>query len=381
VAKRYLQVKIVIAPNSFKDCMNSQEVANHLERGLKGNGTDIVKLPLADGGDGTLDIIVRAMEGTIHKKQVSGPLFVPVETEYGILPDGTAVVELARICGLALLPEKSRTPIKTTTYGVGQLIQLLATEGVKKVILGAGGSCTCDGGAGLLAALGAKFLDKSGNSFIPVGRTLTDISKVNLDALTELPEIVVLSDVTNPLLGTEGAVRKYAPQKGASATEVQALESGLTHFAALMGNSQMFQTPGMGAAGGVPFGLSFANARIERGAEFIMGLIGFEELTRQADIVITGEGEINRLTKNGKVVWEVMRFGKTHRIPVIAVVGRVTENVDEFYESGLTQIFSLTSDQISTEYSISHAPELLQRVGQTIADLLRTTVVSGLRPS
>jgi glycerate kinase len=371
-----LQMKILIAPNSFKDCMNSKDVADHLEIGLKSMEADIQKSPLADGGDGTLNVIMRAAEGTIHREQVSGPLSVPIETEYGVLPDGTAVVELARICGIALLPEKSRNPMETTTYGVGQLIRSLASRGVKKVILGAGGSCTCDGGAGLLAALGARFLDKSGHPFTPVGRTLSQISTVSLENIPELPEIIVLSDVANPLLGPEGAARKYAPQKGASAAEVETLESGLAHFVALMGNRQLSQTSGMGAAGGVPFGLSFVGARVVHGAEFIMGLIGFEEMARETNILITGEGEINTLTKNGKVVWEVMRFGKTHHIPVIAVVGRVTENIDEFYESGLTRIFSLTNDQISTEYSISHAPELLQHVGQTIAELLRTTVVS-----
>ena len=332
---------------------------------------EIIKIPLADGGDGMLRIIVEAKGGKTYKKQVTGPLGTPIDAEYGILLDNTVVIELAKISGLSLLPKELRTPTKTTTYGVGEMIKIAIQGGVKKILIGVGGSATCDGGAGILAALGIKFVNKEGKCFIPVGGTLNLIKEVGVIHKLPLPEIVVLSDVTNPLLGTDGTAKVYAPQKGASEKQVELLEQGLTHFCNLMGGENIAQKTGMGAGGGVPFGLSLIGAKIVMGTKFIMELVNFETKARDANLIITGEGEISENTKYGKVVWEVIQFGKSHQIPVMIIVGNIKKGVNNCYIQGRNKIFSLTNDKISQEYSISHTPELLQTTAEKIGKLLQ----------
>ncbi len=378
-------MKIVVAPNSFKDCMSSLEVANCIEKGLEKvlPIAKIEKIPLADGGDGTLEVIrehkcTRAQDCESYKRKIAGPLWDKIEAEYLIMED-TVVIELAKVAGLSLLPKERfksskvkgvkgsmvhlRNPMNTTTYGVGELIKTIVEKGINKIILGVGGSATCDGGTGILAALGVKFLDESGNNFIPVGITLNKIKEICMGEVTSpIPEIIVLADVLNPLVGPDGAAKVYAGQKGASHKEIEILENGLTHFSEVVDMVDLSKKPWMGASGGVPFGLSVIGAEVVGGAKFIMELLDFEERVSDADVIITGEGEINKNTRYGKVVWEVMQFGKTHKIPVIGITGSIGEGIDGFYKEGLSSVFSLMEGPISVAESISDACGFLEDV-------------------
>ncbi len=364
-------MKIIIAPNSFKGCMNSLEVANCIEKGLYKALPDakIDKIPLADGGDGTLDIIKKTQDCKSYKKKVIGPLWDKIEVKYLISQD-TAVIELAKVAGTSLLPKKLRNPLNTTTYGIGELIQVIVKEGTNKIIFGVGGSATCDGGAGILAALGVKFLDESGNSFIPVGGTLIKIKKIKALNKLLLPDIVVLADVSNPLVGEKGAAKIYAEQKGASQKEIKILEDGLVHFSKILNKVGLSKNPLMGAAGGVSFGLSAIGANVVSGTKSIMALCDFENIASDANLIITGEGEINENTKYGKVVWEVMQFGKTHNIPIIGITGSIGKEIESFYNEGLTSVFSLAKGPISLSESISESCEFLNDIAFRIGKLL-----------
>ncbi|MBI4722916.1 MAG: glycerate kinase [Candidatus Stahlbacteria bacterium] len=224
--------------------------------------------------------------------------------------------------------------------------------------------------------MGVKFTNKEGKCFIPVGGTLKLINNVEIPCNLHIPEIIVLCDVNNPLLGDNGAAKRYAPQKGASKKEVKLLEQGLTHLANLT-DSKIAQKSGMGAGGGVPFGLSLIGAKevqpqIVMGTKFIMELVEFEKRARNTNLIITGEGEISESTKYGKVCWEVMRFGKIHKIPVIAITGRINKiNSRYFCEHGLTEIFCLSNNRMTQAYSISHTAELLQSTAEKIGQLLK----------
>lgn len=370
-------MKIVIAPNAFKDCLSAAEIAIYIEKGLKKGlkNSQFVKIPLADGGDGTLEVITKNVAAPFrvryYKEKVTGPLKDSVAASYAMLPDKTAVIELASASGLALLPPNKRNPMKTTTYGTGELIYSAIKKGVKKIIVGVGGSATCDGGAGILTCLGVIFLNKKGKKMIPTGGTLNDIKSIDIAHFLKLPEIIVACDVLNPLLGENGAARVYAPQKGASPKEVKLLEQGLKHFSEIVPKGKKLrQKPGTGASGGAPFGLTLIGAKLAPGAQLVMEIVDFEAQAKDADLIITGEGEVNENTKYGKVVYEVMQFGKRHKIPVIAIVGGIGKGVDEFYKQGLTSIFSITKGPMPLEQSIAQAPQLLQSTAERLGKLL-----------
>lgn len=367
--------KIVIAPNSFKESLSSVEVADIIEAGFKKvlsqskhrNSFSLDKVPLSDGGDGTLEVILSAGKGKIYTAKVRGPSGTTVIAKYGILGDRTAVVELAKASGIALVPPKLRNPLYTTTYGTGELIKEAVAKKAKKIILCVGGSSTCDGGIGILSALGVKFEDKKGREITnPVGKSLIEIHKIDTSALIKLPELIVAYDVSNPLLGKNGSARIYGPQKGAGRKEVELLDKGLLHFSDLMpegnkyvGTQRAVSLPGMGAAGGVPFGLMLIKAKMAMGTKLVMQLAKFEERAKNADLIITGEGEINESTRYGKVVWEVMKFGKAHNISVIGITAKIGKGIDDFYEQGLTSIVSLTPKPVSLKVSICNAQEFL----------------------
>ncbi|MCK4352052.1 glycerate kinase [candidate division WOR-3 bacterium] len=373
-------MKIVIAPNAFKDCLSSIEVANCIEKGLyvgtpetssgSNRAVKLVKIPLADGGDGTLEVLT-FKAGRRYKKKVHGPLWDLVEAEYGILDNGTAIIELALSSGLSLLSPDKRNPINTTTYGTGELIKDALNKGVKKIILGVGGSATCDGGAGILARLGIKFINKQGKSFIPVGKTLKDIKEIDFTSCIKLPKTIVACDVFNPLLGKDGAANVYAPQKGASSEEVKLLEKGLTHFSNLVPEGKkLSQLPGVGASGGAPFGLSLIGAKIVSGAKLMMEMLDFEKKAKDASLIITGEGGINENTKYGKVVYEVMQFGRKHKIPVIAITGNIGKGTQELYKQGLTSIITIGNGPISLKQSIQDASRLLEDAAERLGRMI-----------
>ena len=379
-------MKIVIAPNAFKGSLSSTKVASSIEQGIRKilNNVEIEKIPLADGGDDTLEVLLRSKGGKIYKKRVKGPLWDEIDSEYGILEDGTAVIEMAKASGLALLSEEERNPLYTTTYGTGELILDALDKGAQRIIVGVGGSATCDGGIGALAALGSKFLDANGREVKPVGENLKFIKNAQLNKKLEKVNAIVACDVLNPLLGEHGAAKVYAPQKGASNDAVKILEEGLEHFSSLTPKGLKIRDVQMaGASGGLSFGLALIGAELRLGAELIMEMVDFGERARYADIIITGEGKMDRATSYGKVSYTVMQFGKKNNIPVIGITGSIGEDIDELYDQGLTTSFSLAPGPMALDKSMRDAPKLIEDVAERIARMLKVNkshVASGFIP-
>jgi glycerate kinase len=347
--------------------MSSSEICTIMERTLHKwyPDTQITSVPVADGGEGSVDAFLTAVGGEKIHIIVKGPYFEDIKSFYGILPDGTAVVEMAAAAGLPLVGERLHAE-QTTTYGVGQLILHAVGKGCRRVILGLGGSCTNDGGAGAAAALGAVFTDREGKSFIPVGATLKDISGIDLSGIRarlENTEIIAMCDIDNPLCGPNGAAAVFGPQKGADAETVKLLDEGLSHMAGVIrqntelgGNKQsslqdiganhrvpnILDLPGAGAAGGFGGGAAaFLGARLQMGIDTVLDVVSFDTLLSGADLVITGEGKIDQQSLRGKVVVGIARKAKKAGVPVVAVVGDIGDNVEEAYDIGVTAIFSI----------------------------------------
>ena len=327
----YLKVsvvnKIVIASDSFKGTLTSMEVADSVEKGIRSvfPCCEVVKLNVADGGEGTMEAICSARPAAFVDVEVSDPLGRPVRTSYAVLEDGTAVIEMSRASGLTLLAPSERDPMKTSTYGTGEMIADALGRGYRRFIIGIGGSATNDAGTGMLSALGYRFFDASGRPVHPDGGYLHEIESIDLSsvnpALTE-SEFIVACDVDSPLYGPEGAAYVFAPQKGADADMVVTLDGGLRHFSEIAGYDASF--PGAGAAGGLGYALkSFLNARMVKGIDLILDAIGFDDLILDASLVITGEGRYDEQTASGKTVDGVIRRARKHGVPVIVVAGSV----------------------------------------------------------
>jgi glycerate kinase len=315
--------RVLCAPDKFKGTLGAVGAAEAMARGarLAGPNVSAETCPVADGGEGTLDALVVAMGGTIQRATVIGPLGEPVEARYGIAGDGrTAIVELAEASGLTLVPAERRDPTRTTTYGTGQLVRLAAARGCISVIVGVGGSATCDGGLGLAQALGAQVYDSGGRRIDhPLsGGMLGEVARV--EPPPALPQIRVACDVTNPLTGPRGAAVVYGPQKGADPEQVALLDAGVAHLAALLGGDP--DAPGAGAAGGAGYGLAtLCGARLERGVDLVLDALGFAERCRGADLVLTGEGRLDHQTLAGKAVAGVAAAAHQAGVPAIAIVG------------------------------------------------------------
>jgi len=348
-------MKIVIAPDSFKESLTAAEVCEAIARGLRAVLPDAVldKCPMADGGEGTVDALVAATNGTFQRTTVAGPLGEPVAAGWGLLgrtgplpPDGTtpgpggpltAVLEMAAASGLPLVPVEKRNPLKTTTLGTGQLIRAALDHGVRRIILGIGGSATTDGGAGCAQALGARFLDAHGR-VLPngaCGETLAQIARIDLsrfDPRIAATDILVACDVDNPLCGPRGAAAVYGPQKGATPEIVRQLDEGLAHFADVIARDlgkDVRNVPGAGAAGGLGAGLlAFCGAAIRPGVEIVIDAVRLRERLIGADLLITGEGRLDRQSMMGKLIAGVGRAARAAGVPVVALVGSVGEGAD-----------------------------------------------------
>ncbi len=374
-------MKIVIAPNAFKGSLSAKQVADAIEAGIKKSSIQhsafsIQKVPLADGGDGTLDVFINGAGGKIYKKQITGPLKNKIASSYGILKDGTGIVELARASGLALVPQEKRNPLWTTTYGTGELIREAINKGAKKIIIGVGGSSTCDGGIGALAALGARFKDKKGEEIEPIGANLIKIASIDSRGLiyqTQDIKFIIACDVLNPLLGKDGAARVYGPQKGANPSEVELLEKGLKHFSSFFSHithhtSHIAEMTG--ASGGFPYGFKvLLNAELKLGIELCMEMVKFKEKAKDADILITGEGRIDKKTRYGKVIDGVIRFGKGNNIPVLAIVGSIGD-IKDLYKRGLTSAISIASGPITEKESMQRASFLIEDTAERVIKIL-----------
>lgn len=371
----------LVCPDSFKGSISSVEAADAIERGLRsgfGNRpVEIVKVPLADGGEGTLDALVRANEGRLRRVRATDPLGREIQAEYGLIGIGAvAVVEMAAASGLCLLSDEERNPLVTSTYGTGLLIRAALDAGVSKIVVGIGGSATNDGGAGAMSALGARFLDSSGRELPPGGAALIDLHSIDLSDFA-FPvgkvEVEVACDVTNPLIGPEGASAVYGPQKGASRDAVELLDKALARYAEIVRRDlgkDLAGTPGAGAAGGLGFGLTaFLDAKMRSGIEMVLDVVGFDQMLTRADLVITGEGRIDEQTAYGKTIGGVLKRALQAGVPVVAIAGSVSGDITPLYEAGLTAAFSIAPGPVSLEYMMENGAVLLEAVAGNVARL------------
>jgi glycerate 2-kinase len=362
-------MKIIVAPDSFKGSLTAAQAADAIAEGVQSAIplAEIITLPLADGGEGTVDALVNATGGQLLVVRVRGPLGDPVDAAYGLLGDGdTAVIEMSAAAGLGLVPAGLRNPLLTTTYGVGELIHAALVCGVRKIIVGVGGSATNDGGAGALQALGVRFLDASGRELPPGGVALANLDLIDLSGLV-FPrgdvDILVACDVENPLVGPRGAAAVYGPQKGATTQMVELLDRALCRYAEVVSrtlNTNIADLPGGGAAGGLAAGLhAFLGAELRPGIDLVLDAVRFDEHTRDADLIITGEGRIDSQTLSGKTISGVLR--RAHGVPMIALAGSVGEGTDGLRDAGLTGIFSMTSEAVTEAYAMHNAASLLKQ--------------------
>jgi len=375
-------MKILVAPNAFKEALSAKEAGEAIKGGLLRAlpNSDIVVLPIADGGDGTIEVLVEATNGEFIEKEVTGPLGERVVAKFGILGDGeTAVIEMARSSGLALVPREKRNPAITTTYGVGELIRSALERGAKRILVGIGGSATNDGGAGMAQALGAKLLDKDGNELPFGGLALKDLASIdisNFHPLAKECEVIVMADVKNPLCGPEGASYVYGPQKGGTKELIEELDRALFNFAQVIKRDlgkDILNLPGAGAAGGLGGGLvAFLNARLRPGIDVVLEILNIEERLKGVDIVISGEGKIDGQTIFGKGPAGIAKKAKEKAIPVILLGGAVDEDADILRKEGLVDaLFSITRGPITLEESIRQTREQLEWISYQIGGLVK----------
>lgn len=363
--------KFVLTPDSFKESMTAEQACQAMQRGIHQVFPDAlcIHVPMADGGEGTVDALIQALNGQKIECTVLGPLHhQQVDTYFGLVDDGrTAVIEMAKANGIHLLEKPQRNPLLTTTFGTGQMIQHALSLGVTKIMIGLGGSITNDAGSGMAHALGVKFTDLYGNEIEACGGNLDQIKQIDLSGLdTRLKhvEILIASDVSNPLCGEHGASAVFGPQKGATAKMVQQLDANLSHFADLVKKTIGIDNQniaGAGAAGGLGFGLmAFAGAKIQSGAKLIIEQTHLKDKIAQADYVFTGEGSIDFQTKFGKTPWAVAQVAKQFNKPVIAFAGRVGDDVESLYDEGFSQILSINEPNCDLATALKNAEKNLE---------------------
>ena len=363
-------MKIVIAPQGFKGSITGLEAAQAIQRGVNAAVPEAqtVLVPVADGGDGTLHALVDATGGQIFNSRVQGPLGLYLEAAWGVMGDGeTAVIEMARPSGLALLPPERRDPRITTTWGTGEIIKEALERGFKRIIVGLGGSATNDGGAGMASALGARFLDAQGNDLALGGAALAGLDRIDLSGLhpgLRDAELIGATDVTNPLCGPTGASAVYGPQKGASAEVVEQLDAALRHFAAVVKRDvgqDVLERPRAGAAGGLGAGLmAFAGGQLRSGIDMVCEVLKFDELLEGADLVITGEGRADRSTVFDKAPVGVARRALAKGVPTILLAGGLGPGYQELYQHGIAGIVTISDRPMNFPQSLRRTEELLE---------------------
>lgn len=369
--------KVVIAPDSFKESLSAMAVAEAIERGFRQIYPQVqyVKLPMADGGEGTVDSMVAATGGEIVRVEVTGPLGQPVSAFYGLLGEGeTAVIEMAAASGLHLAPKERRDPRITTSYGTGELILAALERGVKTIILGIGGSATNDGGAGMMQALGARLLDDQQQPLPPGGAALTRLAQIDLSAVDpRLQQVSVTAacDVDNPLCGPHGASAVFGPQKGATPEMVTQLDAALSHFGSLLQQvtgREVLNAPGAGAAGGMGAALlGMLDARLRPGIEIVIETLQLEEALRDADLVITGEGRLDSQSIHGKTPIGVARVAKRHGLPVIGIAGSLSKDYQVVHQHGIDAAFSVLDRVVTLEEALTDAADNLEVTARNVA--------------
>lgn len=373
-------MNIIIAPDSFKGSLSAVAVADAIEQGIRAVAPDaeLVRVPLADGGEGTAQALVDATGGRMIQERVLGPLREPVEAFFGVLGDDTTgVVEMAAASGLALVPPERRDPRISTTYGTGQLIAAAMKHGCKKVIVAVGGSATNDGGAGMAQALGASLTDANGAQIGPGAAELLRLAKIDashLDPAVEQVEFYIATDVSNPLIGPEGASTVYGPQKGATPEMIPELEAALTHYAQIIARDlkrEVADRPGAGAAGGLGAGLmAFVGAQPRMGIAVVLEAVDFESYLEAADLVITGEGKIDPQTAYGKTLSGVGRLARRHGVPVVALAGIVAEEGDRLAEMGIDAAVSIVPGPMTEQQAMARAGLLVQAAAERVMRLI-----------
>lgn len=372
--------KIVCIPDSFKGTLSSLSVCEVMKTAIAHRlpTCEVVTIPVADGGEGSVDAFLSAVGGEKVMCETLNPYFEPMQSFYGRSANDVAIIEMAASAGLPLVHNRAN-PSLTTTYGVGQLIVHAIENGAKNIIVGLGGSCTNDGGCGAAVALGVKFYNKYGELFTPVGATLIDIASIDTSlAAQKLQGITVttMCDIDNPLYGTLGAAHIFAPQKGADAHMVQQLDEGLQHLANMMlqwCDTDVSVLKGAGAAGGMGAGMvAFCKSKLQMGIETILDAVDFENVIKDADIIFTGEGRIDAQSLRGKVVIGVGRRAKRCQIPVIAIVGAIGTDISQVYEHGISAIFSI--NPVPEDFEIAKHKSHTN-LALTVDNIIRTLMI------
>ncbi|WP_340081414.1 glycerate kinase [Terribacillus sp. FSL K6-0262] len=374
-------MKIVFAPDSYKESLSALEAADAMERGFRSVFPDAVykKMPMADGGEGTVQSLVDATSGKIEERFVTGPLGKPVKAFFGLMGDGgTAVIEMAAASGLHLVPAADRNPLLTSTRGTGELMAAALDMGVHHIIIGLGGSATNDGGAGMIQALGGRLLDEAGREIGDGGGALSQLAAIDLAGLDDRLKDVLIEvacDVDNPLTGPRGASAIFGPQKGATPEMVEQLDKNLSHFADVAEQalgSSFREIEGVGAAGGLGASLlAFLDAKLKRGIDIVLDAVNFDEAVKDADLVITGEGRIDSQTIYGKTPIGVAKAAKKYGVPVIGLAGTLSEDADVVHEHGIDALFTIVPGVVTLPDALEHAADYMERAARNIAATMK----------
>ncbi|MEN6413913.1 MAG: glycerate kinase [Veillonellales bacterium] len=374
-------MNIVVAPDSYKGSVSAMGVANAMEQGVLAVFPEatVQKLPIADGGEGTVEALVASTGGQMIQEEVVGPLGTPIKSYWGILGDGeTAIIEMAAASGLPLVPKDKRDPRITTTYGTGQLIQAALQKGLNKIIIGIGGSATNDGGAGMVQALGAKFLDASGTPLPQGGASLAKLAQIDLSGLDKrlaAADLMVACDVDNPLCGPRGASAVFGPQKGATSAMIAELDKALKIYAQLAAKAtgkDIAECSGAGAAGGLGAGLLFfTNAKLRPGVEIVLEAAGFAAMVEAADLVITGEGRTDFQTAFGKAPVGVAKVAKQWKVPVVCLAGGLGQGADDVLQQGIDGLMSIIPQPMTLEECMENGAALIETATARLCRLVQ----------
>lgn len=375
--------KVVLIPDSFKGTLSSARICEIIGGKVEQHfpGCEVVSIPVADGGEGSVDCFLTALGGEKVSVTVKNPYFEDMKAFYGLIDNGeTAVIEMAACAGLPLVEDR-KNPRKTTTYGVGQLILAAAARGVKKIVVGLGGSSTNDGGCGAAAAVGVRFLNAQGEEFVPTGGTTHQIAKIDMagrDKALEGIQIVTMCDIDNPMYGPTGAAHIFGPQKGADPEMVLFLDEGIKHLGDVITSDlgqDIAAMPGTGAAGAMGAGMvAFFGSRLQMGIETVLDTVRFSEVISDADMIFTGEGKLDHQSLRGKVVIGVAKRAKVQNVPVTVIVGGADPDIDAAYEVGVTAVFSI--NRLPEDFSVArHKSE--ENLALTADNVLRLMKASG----
>ena len=375
-------MKIVIAPDSFKECISAKEACIAIQKGFEKifEEGEYILVPMADGGEGTTEALVDSTDGAIYKVETTNPIGEKRISKFGILGDGkTAIIEMAQASGLELISKEKRNPMVTTTYGTGELIKSALDKNIETILIGIGGSATNDGGAGMIQALGGKLLDKDGKEIGFGGGELSKLHKIdlsNLDERLKKVKIIVACDVDNPLTGERGASYIFGKQKGGTPEMLKILDNNLKHFAKIIRKDlgvDIETISGSGAAGGLGGGLmGFLSAELKKGIDIVIEYSKLEEKIQGADLVITGEGSIDSQTRFGKTPYGVAKVAKKYNIPVIALAGNIEKDVDILYDYGFNAIFPTLPRVETLEEALLQGKENLEKTSENIARLIKS---------